>query len=120
MTRIQATVITDPDVLEERRHEATEAYLKRDERMKGLKDDKVDTFYTCTMCQSFAPGHVCIVAPERIGLCGAINWLDAKAGFELDQHGPNQPLEKGTVIDYAKGEWEGVNEVVRQESMGRL
>lgn len=120
VTRVQATVITDPEELERRLPEALSVYEARDERMKGLKDDKVDTFYTCAMCQSFAPGHICIIAPERLGLCGAINWLDAKAGFDLDRNGPNKPLQKGAVIDEAKGEWEGVNEVVRAESMGNI
>ena len=120
VTRVQATVITDPEELERRRPEAEKAYAIRDERMKGLVDDKVDLFYTCAMCQSFAPGHICIIAPERIGLCGAINWLDSKAGFELDPRGPNQPVDKGYVIDGPKGEWSGVNEAIRKETMGRL
>ena len=120
VTRVQATVITDQAELDRRLPEALTKYDARDERMKGLKDDSVDTFYTCAMCQSFAPGHICIISPERLGLCGAINWLDSKAGFELDKNGPNKPLSKGTVIDVDKGEWEGVNEVVRSESMGRI
>ena len=120
VTRVQATVITDLDEMNRRLPEALAKYEARDERMKGLKDDNVDTFYTCAMCQSFAPGHICIISPERLGLCGAINWLDSKAGFELDKNGPNKPLCKGTVIDEEKGEWEGVNEVVRSESMGRI
>ena len=120
VTRVQATVITDPEEIERRRPEAQKAYDARDERMRGLVDDKVDVFYTCSMCQSFAPEHICIIAPERIGLCGAINWLDAKAGFELDPRGPNQPVDKGAVIDGPKGEWDGVNASVRKETMGRL
>lgn len=120
VTRVQATVITDPEEIERRRPEAQKAYDARDERMRGLVDDKVDVFYTCSMCQSFAPEHICIIAPERIGLCGAINWLDAKAGFELDPRGPNQPVDKGAVIDAPKGEWDGVNASVRKETMGRL
>lgn len=120
VTRVQATVITDPEEIERRRPEAQKAYDARDERMRGLVDDKVDVFYTCGMCQSFAPEHICIIAPERIGLCGAINWLDAKAGFELDPRGPNQPVDKGAVIDAPKGEWDGVNASVRKETMGRL
>ena len=120
VTRVQATVITDPEEIERRRPEAQKAYDARDERMRGLVDDKVDVFYTCSMCQSFAPEHICIIAPERIGLCGAINWLDAKAGFELDPRGPNQPVDKGAVIDAPKGEWDGVNASVRKETMGKL
>lgn len=120
VTRVQATIITDRDVLEDRLSEALTVYEARDERMKGLKDDLVDTFYTCTMCQSFAPDHVCIVTPERLGLCGAINWLDAKASFELSPNGPNRPLSKGNSVDDAKGEWVGVNDTVLSNSHGTI
>ena len=88
--------------------------------MKGLKDDKVNVFYTCEMCQSFAPTHICIITPERLGLCGAINWLDAKASNELDPKGPNKPLMIENAIDEEKGEWEIVNDTVRMQSMGTI
>lgn len=67
-------------------------------------------------CQSFAPNHLCIVKPERLGLCGAYTWLDAKASFELNPAGPNQPVKKGAVIDAVRGEWQGVNEFIYQKS----
>jgi len=59
---------------------------------------------------------VCIIKPERIGLCGAYNWLDAKASNELNPAGPNQPVKKGQCLDPVKGEWAGVNEAVIQKS----
>ena len=120
VTRVQATVITDPEEMKRRSVDAEAAYNARDERMKGLKDDKVNVFYTCEMCQSFAPGHVCIITPERLGLCGAINWLDAKASNELDPNGPNKPLQMGTPIDSDKGEWGVINDTVRAHSMGNI
>ena len=64
------------------------------------------------MCQSFAPDHICIVTPERLGLCGAINCLDAKTGKEISPTGPNQPIPKGEVIDAIKGQWNGINQAV--------
>ena len=33
-----------------------------------LTDDAVSEFYSCTLCQSFAPNHVCVITPERSGL----------------------------------------------------
>lgn len=119
-TRVQATIITDEDEIQRRMPEAKEAYDRRDERMKGLKDDLVEDFYTCTMCQSFAPAHICIVSPERIGLCGAINWLDAKAGHEISPNGPNQPLKKEDAIDIAKGEFKGINDMISAASQGNI
>ena len=119
-TRVQATIITDEDELNRRLEEAKAAYDKRDDRMKGLKDDKVEDFYTCTMCQSFAPAHICVISPERIGLCGAINWLDAKAGFEIDPNGPNKPLKKDAIIDIDKGEFKGINDMISAASSGNI
>lgn len=119
-TRVQATIVTDPAEIEKLRPLADKAYAARDERMKGLTDELVEDFYTCTMCQSFAPGHICIVSPERVGLCGAINWLDAKASSELNPNGPNTPIKKGDPLDGVKGEWDGMNDLVRSASMGSI
>jgi acetyl-CoA synthase len=83
-----------------------------------MTDESVDDFYSCTLCQSFAPDHVCIVSPERLGLCGAYNWLDCKASFQINPTGPNQPIPKATEIDEAKGYFEGVNEFAVQASHG--
>ncbi len=96
--------------------EATVEYGKRDDRIAGMTDESVDTFYSCTLCQSFAPNHVCIISPERLGLCGAYNWLDGKASYEINPTGPNQPVKKQTCIDPDKGQWEGVNEFVYSAS----
>lgn len=95
---------------------ALNAYNERDERLSGMTDEKVDTFYSCSLCQSFAPNHVCIVSPERLGLCGAYSWLDAKAAYEITPSGPNQPILKGAVIDQNLGQWQNINEFVYHKS----
>nr|WP_320024961.1 acetyl-CoA decarbonylase/synthase complex subunit alpha/beta [uncultured Acetobacterium sp.] len=95
-------------------------YAERDERMGALTDESVETFYTCTLCQSFAPSHVCVVTPERLGLCGAVSWLDSKATKELDPAGPSQPIEKGEAIDEKIGIWESVNKTVAAASQGAV
>ncbi len=120
VTKVEATIITDEAELRKHVDEATEAYAERDARIADLTDERVDTFYTCTLCQSFAPGHLCIVTPERLGLCGAINWLDAKASFQIAPTGPNSPVPKKEVIDEVKGQWAGVNEVVTEKTLGKL
>ncbi len=112
ISRVQVTIVTDGHEVERILEEARTVYSERDDRMAGLKDSSVDVFYTCTLCQSFAPDHVCIISPERLGLCGAINWLDAKASNRISSHGPNQPIDKGVPIDEEKGEWEGLNDIV--------
>jgi acetyl-CoA synthase len=95
-------------------------YAERDARMNALTDASVDEFYTCLLCQSFAPSHVCVVTPERLGLCGAVSWLDAKATKELDPLGPNQPIVKGEAVDERLGIWNSVNEVVKSASQGAV
>ena len=114
--KAQVRVYTDPAKVESGLEEATAAYDKRDERIGGMTDESVDTFYSCTLCQSFAPNHVCIISPERLGLCGAYNWLDGKASHEINPTGPNQPVVKQRCLDEEKGQWEGINEFVYSAS----
>lgn len=95
-------------------------YSQRDDRLNALTDESVETFYTCTLCQSFAPSHVCVVTPERLGLCGAVSWLDSKATKELDPAGPSQPIEKGEAVDAKIGIWDAVNKTVAAASQGAV
>lgn len=106
--------------LEELKKEVNQVYNKRDERLKSLTDESVEVFYNCILCQSFSPSHVCIITPERLGLCGAVSWLDAKATNELDPNGPCQIVTKERVVDDNLGIWEDVNEVVQRDSHGAL
>lgn len=119
--KCQITIITDPDkVAEMRQSIAIPKYNSRDERLASLTDESVDTFYSCLLCQSFAPAHVCVVTPERLGLCGAVSWLDAKATKELDPAGPCQPIAKEGIVDETKGIWTAVNEHVAEKSQGAV
>ena len=118
--KVQMKIITDPDLHAEWLDKARSAYDYRNQRLADLTDNRVDEFYSCTLCQSFAPDHVCIVSPERLGLCGAYNWLDCKASYEINPTGPNQPIVKGRVIDADKGYWEGTNEYAEQGSHGSV
>ena len=102
--------------MEELLDEARAAYKERNDRIANLTDESVDTFYSCLLCQSFAPNHVCVVNPERVGLCGAYNWLDCKASYEINPTGPNQPVPKGMILDPVKGEFSGPNEFIYQHS----
>ncbi|MFH1753879.1 MAG: CO dehydrogenase/CO-methylating acetyl-CoA synthase complex subunit beta, partial [Candidatus Omnitrophota bacterium] len=114
--KAQIKIYTSQEDVQRLMPEADVAYNLRDERIAGMTDESVDTFYSCTLCQSFAPNHVCVVKPERLGLCGAYSWLDAKACYELNPTGPNQPILKGKVLDAEKGEWEGINQFIRDKS----
>ena len=119
--KCQVTIITDPAQCTELRHSlAIPMFDKRDERLTTLTDEGVDVYYSCIMCQAFSPSHVCVVTPERLGLCGAVSWLDAKATNELDPQGPCQVITKERVIDERIGEYEDVNEAVKKFSQGAL
>ncbi|MCS7364735.1 MAG: CO dehydrogenase/CO-methylating acetyl-CoA synthase complex subunit beta [archaeon GB-1867-035] len=118
--KMQVTFITDPELIKEKYEEALKIYEERDARVRGLKDEEVDMFYGCVLCQSFAPTHVCVITPERISLCGALTWLDARAAANIDPKGPNFPIPKGELLDPIKGEWSGANEVVAKRSLGEV
>ncbi len=118
--KVQVTIYTDPKLHAEWLEKAREAYDFRNKRLADLTDDKVDEFYSCTLCQSFAPDHVCVVSPERLGLCGAYNWLDCKASFSINPTGPNQPIKLGKLVDFTKGYWEGTNDYAKIGSHGAV
>ena len=114
--KVQVKIYTDPKEVERIMAEASPVFDARDARVAGMTDESVDTFYSCTICQSYAPNHVCIITPERLGLCGAYNWLDGQAAYEIKPTGPNQPVKKGRTIDQRVGEWQDVNEFVHAKS----
>jgi len=118
--KVAVNVTTKKDEVEKIIARAKPVYDARDERVAGMTDESVDTFYSCTLCQSFAPDHVCIITPERLGLCGAYNWLDGQASYEINPTGCNQPVQKGKCIDPVTGEWEGVNKFVHEHSNGSV
>ncbi len=118
--KVQVTIYTDPQEIEKWLAEARKAYDYRNKRLADLTDTAVDEFYSCTLCQSFAPNHVCIVSPERLGLCGAYNWLDCKASYSINPTGPNQPIKLGTLIDPIKGYWTGTSEYAKIGSHGAI
>jgi acetyl-CoA synthase len=111
--KVQVTIYTEPEQIQEQLAEARVAYDFRNKRLADLTDTAVEEFYSCTLCQSFAPNHVCIISPERLGLCGAYNWLDCKASFSINPTGPNQPIKLVSSIDVSKGYWQGTNDYAK-------
>ena len=118
--RVQVKIYTDEKMADELVSEAREVYSVRDDKIGNMTDEDVEDYYSCTLCQSYAPNHVCIVTPQRLGLCGAYTWLDCKASFQIDPHGPNEPVQKGRVIDGNKGSWENINSYIEVKSNGNL
>jgi len=118
--KIQVTFITDPTKVKEIYPEALKIYEVRDAKARGLKDEEVDKFYGCSLCQSFAPTHVCVITPQRYSNCGSISWFDARATARIDPKGPVYEIEKGELVDPEKGEYSGVNETVKKKSLGEI
>ena len=119
--KCQVTIITEPAQAAAFRDEvAMPRYAQRDDRLASMTDESVDRYYTCILCQSFAPAHCCVVTPERLGLCGAVSWLDAKATNELDPAGPCQPIIKGECLDERTGRFESVDKMVNDATHGAV
>jgi acetyl-CoA synthase len=118
--KVQIKIYTEEEKVKEVLEQARASYHHRDARVENMTDESIDTFYSCTLCQSFAPNHVCVVAPERTGLCGAYNWLDCKASFEINPEGPNQPIQKGEVLDERYGQFKGANDFVYKASRQKV
>ncbi len=118
--KLQVKLYTEEAKVKEMVAEAKEVYATRDARIEGMTDETTELYYSCTLCQSFAPSHVCVISPERTGLCGSYNWMDCKAAFEINPTGPNQPVEKGETIDAKLGRWKGVDEFVTKASRGKI
>jgi len=118
--KLQVKIYTEAEEVKEIVAKAKAVYATRDIRIEGMTDETTDTYYSCTLCQSFAPSHVCIISPERTGLCGSYNWMDCKASYEINPTGPNQPVVKGEVVDAKLGQWKGVNEFIFKASRGKI
>lgn len=118
--KAQVKIYTEAKATEEILAQARDIYTKRDARIEGMTDETTDTFYSCTLCQSFAPNHVCVVSPERTGLCGAYNWMDCRASNEINPTGPNQPIAKGDLTDPKLGQWKGINQFVLNASRQKI
>jgi acetyl-CoA decarbonylase/synthase complex subunit beta len=118
--KLQVTFITDPEKVKEMYNEALQIYEARDSRARGLKDEEVDKFYGCILCQSFAPTHCCVITPQRYSNCGAISWFDGRASASIDPKGPVFEIERGELLDPVKGEFSGVNEAVKKRTLGEI
>ena len=118
--KMQVTFVTEPEKVKELYDQALKIYEARDARARGLKDEEVDKFYGCVLCQSFAPSHVCVITPQRYSNCGAISWFDGRAAASIDPKGPVFTIERGQLLDPAKGEFSGVNEAVKKKSLGEI
>ncbi|MCI5207984.1 MAG: CO dehydrogenase/CO-methylating acetyl-CoA synthase complex subunit beta, partial [Candidatus Electrothrix sp. ATG2] len=120
LDKVQVKIYTEQEKVEEVMNIAKQVYEERDLRLGSMTDETEDVFYSCTLCQSFAPSHVCVITPERIGMCGAYNWLDGKASYQINPTGPNQPIDKGECTDPDNGYFTGINEFVGQASRGAV
>jgi acetyl-CoA decarbonylase/synthase complex subunit beta len=85
-----------------------------------MSDDEVDVFYGCSLCQSFAPTHLCVITPQRYANCGAISWFDGRATEKVDPKGPVFSIPKGELLDDLTGEYAEVNQVIQDKSLGEI
>ncbi|MEN8171843.1 MAG: hypothetical protein ABFS03_03095 [Chloroflexota bacterium] len=120
LNRVQVTITTDPDQIRTIQERAQSIYQGRDERLNSMSDEDVDTFYTCNLCQTIAAGHLCVISPDHPGVCGAVDWMDARAAVSIRPVGPNKAVKKEDLLDAKLGQWQSVNQIVAQESVGAI
>ncbi|MEM3040523.1 MAG: CO dehydrogenase/CO-methylating acetyl-CoA synthase complex subunit beta [Nitrososphaerota archaeon] len=118
--KVQVTFFTDPEEVKKMWKEAMTTYEARDARARGMRDEEADAFYGCVLCQSFAPTHCCVITPQRYSNCGAISWFDGRASARVDPKGPVFEIRKGELLDPEKGEFSGVNQAVKEKSLGEI
>ena len=118
--KIQINFVTDPEKVREMWTEAKKIYEARDAKARGLKDEEVDAFYGCTLCQSFAPTHMCVITPQRYANCGAISWFDGRASASIDPKGPVFKIDRGELLDATTGEFSGVNQIIKEKTLGEI
>ena len=120
IAKMQVTLYTDHEKVTKFREDARKVYEKRDSRLRGLKDEDVDVFYGCALCQSFAPRHLCTITPSRTSSCGSISWFEGKAATKIDPKGPIFEIPKGELLDEVKGQYSGPDEVTGEKSGGTV
>jgi acetyl-CoA decarbonylase/synthase complex subunit beta len=118
--KMDVTFYTDDKEVDKFISQARAVYEKRDARLRGMKDEDVDVFYGCVLCQSFAPEHMCTISPERISSCGSISWFDGRAAVKVDPKGDLIEIKKGDILDEVKGEYSGVNAMTEKKSGGAV
>ncbi len=116
--KMEVSFYTEKEKVEELLKTTREVFARRDEKIKSIRDEDVDVFYGCLLCQSHAPNHVCIISPSRTSNCGSISWLEAKAAVKIDPNGPIFEVPKGETIEEFKGEFSGVDEAIKEKSSG--
>jgi acetyl-CoA synthase len=94
--KIQVKIYTTPERVEEVMELAKQVYASRDERLGSMTDETEEVFYSCTLCQSFAPSHVCIITPERIGMCGPTTGWTARLPTRSTPPAPTSPSARAT------------------------
>jgi len=120
LSRVQISITTEPAQIQAIQEKAQAVYDNRDKRLGSLKDEDVDTFYTCNLCQTIAAGHLCIISPEHPGVCGAVDWMDARAAVSIRPVGSNKAVKKEGLLNTQLGQWESINQITQQESGGAI
>lgn len=116
---VKVRIICDEDEFHKIAEKSRKIHEEREERARNLKDEDVEKFYGCISCQVYLPNHVCVITPGRPSPCGTL-YSEAKSAEELNLVHYYFPVEKGEVLDKEKGEYSGVNEVVREKSNYRI
>src|SRR3990170_1443303 len=65
--KAQVTLYVDEAEVNKLLEGARKIYKERNDRIANMTDETTDTFFSCLLFHSFAPHHLCVVSPERLG-----------------------------------------------------
>ena len=114
--KVQVTIYTDPAEFDKWLENARETYDFRNKRLADLTDDKVEEFYSCTLCQSFAPEPRLRGQPAALGLVRRVQLAGLQS---LVQHQPDrpEPADQTGQADRLQQGLLGRHERIRQRSV---
>ena len=105
---------------------------ERDARVRAMNESNTDEFVACIECRPFSLEHTCILTPARLPMCAARTYAAVKASayFASEDVPWRRPTEsalplrrvfaKGALLDAARGEYAGCNQVYDELTGSRL
>ncbi|MCJ7752096.1 MAG: hypothetical protein MUQ65_13540, partial [Armatimonadetes bacterium] len=129
---IHVDVIADQKRLLAMADEVKRERVSRREELARLQEADEEVIFSCESCAPFSREHVCLTHPLRSPMCGR-RWSEMVVGARYMGVSAGRPWRRrgrpenccavvplGRVIDPEKGEYEGLNEFVRQATDGRM
>lgn len=129
---IHVAVIGDANCLRSMVEDIKAERASRAEAIECLSKAAPDVIYSCESCAAFTREHICFTHPVRAPMCGR-RWTEMLVGARYMAVSGGRPwrcrgrpenccaaVPLGRCLDPLKGEYEGLNQFVRQATNGRM